>query len=86
MFLARRYPDNITRPNFLDKASPALHKAAAGRHDQYLAERVSVPCSAGAGLECYTCAKRTRGIVCLEQGVYTYRAGKILGRSFAGRL
>src|SRR5208337_5202175 len=36
MFLTRREPDHVTRPNFLYRAFPALHEAAASRHDQYL--------------------------------------------------
>jgi hypothetical protein len=51
VFLTRRYPDNITWPDFLDLTAPLLNPACAGRHDQYLAERVGVPCSAGAGLK-----------------------------------
>jgi hypothetical protein len=86
MFLTRRYPDNITRPNFLDWAPPALHETAAGRHDQYLTERVGVPCGPGAGLERDTCAERACRIICLEQGVNAHRAGKILSRSFSGGL
>ena len=39
-------------PDFLDGASPALRPAATGRHDQSLAQRMSVPCGPGAGLEC----------------------------------
>jgi hypothetical protein len=37
MFLTRRDPYNIARTNFLDRATPALDPAAAGRHDQGLA-------------------------------------------------
>ena len=85
-FSPRRDPDHITRPDFLDLASPALHAAAAGRHDQGLAERVGVPCCPGAGLEGDTGAERTCRSGWLEQGVNAHRAGKILGRSLAGRL
>ena len=51
VFLTRRDPDDITLPDFLDLTAPLLNPAGAGRHDQYLAERVGVPCSACPGLE-----------------------------------
>ena len=51
MFLTRRDPDHVTRPNFLDRAAPALYQAAASRHDQSLAQRVGVPRRPGAGLK-----------------------------------
>ena len=51
ILLTRREPDHVTRPNLLDWASPALCQAAASRHDQGLAQRVGMPCSAGAGLK-----------------------------------
>src|SRR6266700_1920929 len=86
MFLTRLEPDHVTRPNFLDRTTPALDPAAASRHDQGLAQRVAVPCGPSAGLERDTCADRACRLGCLEQGVNAYRAGKILGRSFAGRL
>src|SRR4051794_3089762 len=52
MLLIRRAADHVSWPNFFDRASPALYEAAASRHDQGLAERVSVPRSPRAGLEC----------------------------------
>src|SRR5271165_6452287 len=64
MLFTRREPDHVTRPNLLDRASPALCQTAASRHDQGL----GVPCSAGAGLKRNTCAERACWIVYLEQG------------------
>src|SRR6266851_587117 len=86
MFLTRREPDHVPRPNFLNRTPPALYPAAASRHDQGLAQRVAVPCCPSAGLERDTGADRACRSGCLEQGVNAYRAGKVLGRSFAGRL
>jgi len=43
MFLNRRDQDHITRSNFLNRVAPALHPAAASRHDQGLSQRMSVP-------------------------------------------
>jgi hypothetical protein len=60
MLLAGRNPDHVARPDFLDRPAPALHPAAAGRHDQGLAERMRVPCRARAGLEGDAGAERTR--------------------------
>src|SRR5438874_12717891 len=86
MFLTRLEPDHVTRPNVLDRTSPALYPAAASRHDQGLAQRVAVPCCPSAGLERDTGADRACRIGRLEQGVNAYSAGKVLCRSFAGRL
>ncbi len=86
MLLARREPDHVARPNFLDRAAPALHPAAASRHDQGLAQRVGVPCCPSAGLERDTGARRACRIVRLEQGVDADRAGEPISRPFAGRL
>src|SRR5437764_2265037 len=86
MLLTRRKPDHVTRPNFLNRAPPALYQPTASRHDQGLTQRVGVPCRAGAWLERDTGAAHPCWIGCLEQGVNAYSAGKVLGRSFAGRL
>ena len=50
VFLTRRDPDNITLPDFLDLAAPLLNPAGASRHDQYLPDRVGVPCCPSARL------------------------------------
>ena len=63
MLLTRRDPDHVTRPNLLDRAAPALHPAAASRHDQSLAQRVGVPGRPGAGLERDAGAEPPRRIV-----------------------
>src|SRR5581483_2832558 len=86
VFLAWREPDHVTRSNVLDRTTPALDPAIAGCHDQRLAQRVGVPCGPSARLECDTGPDRACRIGCLEQGVNAYTAGKVLGRSFAGRL
>ena len=51
MLFARRKPDHVARPNFLDRPTPSLRPAAAGRHDQGLTERVRMPCRPGSRLE-----------------------------------
>src|SRR2546426_890059 len=86
MLLTRRAPDHVTRPNFLDRASPTLYQAAARCHDQGLAQRMDVPGCPGSRLECDTHAECACRIGCLEQRVNTYTPSKILVRSFAGRL
>ena len=50
-FSPGREPDDVARPDFLDRAALALHPAAAGRDDQRLAQRMGVPGGARAGLE-----------------------------------
>ena len=51
MFFTGSDPDHITRPNFLDRATPALRQTTAGRHYQGLAQRMGVPCCPSPGLE-----------------------------------
>src|SRR5436190_696857 len=58
MLLACRARDNITRSNDLDRPAPALHKTAAGRHDERLTQRMRVPIAPRAGLERYVGAAR----------------------------
>src|SRR5881398_1735381 len=86
MLLTRRAPDHIARPNFLLRATLALHPPTSGCDDQGLPEWMRVPCCPGAGLERNTDAQNARRIGCLEQRVNAYHAGKILIRSFAGGL
>src|SRR6266545_2433039 len=86
VLLAGRTPDDVTRSNFLDRASPALYESAAGGHDQRLAERMGVPCRPRAGLEGNTDAERASRIVRLKERVDPDSAGEGLGRSFLGRL
>jgi hypothetical protein len=51
VFLARREPDNVARPDLLNLPTLPLRKAAACRHDQRLTERMRVPGGTRAGLE-----------------------------------
>src|SRR5258708_2914655 len=86
MFLSRLKPDHVPRTNVLDWTTPALDPAIASRHNQGLAQGVSMPGGPSARLERDTGADHACRIGCLEQGVNTYRAGKVLDRSFTGRL
>ncbi len=81
MLLTGWEPDHVTGPDLLDRSSPALREAAASRHDQGLAERVSVPCCPSARLERDTRTGRARRIGRLEQGIDADRAGKVVGWS-----
>src|SRR5271154_7625304 len=54
VLLAWRKPDHITRSDFLDRPAPTPCPAKACCHDQSLAERMRMPCGAGAGLETNT--------------------------------
>src|SRR5262245_22529067 len=86
MFFARRDPDHVTRPNLLDRPAQPLRAAAAGQHDQRLAERMRVPRGPGAGLECDAGADHTRRVGCLVQRIEAHRAGEVFGRSLPRRL
>src|SRR5207253_3672225 len=86
MLFARAKPDHVTRPDFLDWPAPALRPAAAGRHDQGLAERMRVPRGPGTRLEGDAGARDTPRIGCFEQRIDPNRAGEPICRSFAGGL
>ena len=79
-------PDDIPRPDFLDRAILALYASAAGHHDQGLAQQVGMPGGPGTGFECHACAGRARGIGRLEQRINPCSAGEKLGLSCALRL
>ena len=84
MFLTWRDRDHISWSNFLTRSAPTLHPTAARRHNQGLAQRVTVPGCPRARLERDTGAARACRIVGIEQGIDTYTAGKPLGRTLAG--
>src|SRR5580658_3065494 len=86
MFLAWGEPDYVARTDLLDRASPTLCHAAAGRHKQRLSERMCVPRSPGARFKRDAGADGPRRGGWLEQGINAHRACEILARSFAGRL
>jgi len=66
VFLTGRTPDHVARMNFLDRTSPALYDAAAGRHDQRLPEWMNVPRCTSARLECDADTERACRLVCLK--------------------
>src|SRR5487761_717213 len=78
VLLTWRNPDHITRPDFLNRASPSLGPAATGRHDQGLAQRVGVPCRASARLESDGGALNKRRIGRLKKRIDTYGASEPL--------
>src|SRR5260370_28717048 len=86
MLLTRRNPDDVPRPNLLDRPSPALCPATTGRHDQGLTERVCVPCGSGAGLEGDTGAESAGRSGRIKQRINMYRAREILCLSLGGML
>src|SRR5271170_6239676 len=86
MLLCWREPDDVARPDLLDRAALVLDAAAAGHDDQSLAERVRVPGGARAGLEGDESAGDAGWIWRTEQRVDPDRAGEPLRWSLAGRL
>src|SRR5438445_433153 len=86
VLFARRKPDHVTGPDFLDWPAPALRPAAAGRHDQGLAQRMRVPRGPGTRLEGDAGARDTPRIACFEQRIDPNRAGEPICRCFAGWL
>jgi len=86
MLLARREPDDIARPDLLDRPALALREAATGRHNQCLSERMRVPGRARAGFERDAGAADARRIGRLEQRVDADGTGEPFGRPLAGWL
>src|SRR5438445_5113073 len=58
MLLARRKPDDVARPDFLDRPALALHPTEAGGDNQCLPERMRVPGGARTRLESHVSAGR----------------------------
>src|SRR5215831_11003140 len=67
VLFARREPDDVARPDLLDRPALALRETAAGRHDQCLSQRMRVPGRARAGLERDASAADARRIGRLEE-------------------
>src|SRR5882724_5278781 len=86
MLLTRREPDDIPWPDFLNRPAFALRPAAAGRNDESLPQRMRMPGGAGTRLERHTGTDHARRIGRLKQRIDADRAGKVVGRSLAGRL
>src|SRR5436305_10331361 len=86
VFLARRTPHDVTRPDILNRAAFALHPAEAGGNDQRLAERMRVPCRARARLEGDLRTGDTRGLGRTEQRIDANGSGEPVGWAFAGGL
>ena len=66
MFLVRRKPDHIARPDFLDRAALSPCPSEAGRDDQRLTEWMCVPRGTRTRLEGNACATHTRRFGRLE--------------------
>ena len=80
------YPDHITLPDLLNRTTPLLNPALTGRHDQCLAQRVSVPGCVGAGLERDSRAERPRRTLRLEKRNDVNSTREVIGWSLPGRL
>src|SRR5204862_5458910 len=86
VLFARGKPHDVTGANLFNGSAPALDAAEPGCHDQRLAERMSVPGSACAWLECHGRTRSSGGRGRLKQRIDTDRAGKPVPGSFRGRL
>jgi hypothetical protein len=84
--LPRRDPNQITRPDFLDRPVFALNPAAASGDDQSLTEWVRMLRRARAGLEGDQSTRNTGRIRRAEQRINTHGSSEILYGSFVGRL
>ena len=66
VLLLRGKPDYVARPDLFNGTALTLGPSATCRHDESLAERMSVPSSAGTGLESNASALYSRGAGCVE--------------------
>src|SRR4030095_6340911 len=82
VFLTRQNPDDIAGPDVLLGAALYLHPAQAGGDDQGLAQRMSVPSRAGAGLESHDRAADAGRSSALKGHVDPDSACEILRRTF----
>src|SRR5881275_1888951 len=82
MLLARRKPDDVARPHFLDRCALALNPPETRGDNERLPERMGMPGGARTRLESHVSAGRARRFLRTKQGVDAHRAGEILGRSF----
>src|SRR5438045_3437355 len=86
MLLAPGNPNHITGADLLSRPARALRPAAAGRHDQGLAERVRVPRGARARLKGDAGAGSTRRLGTFEQRVDPNGASEPIRWPLAGPL
>ena len=86
VFFAGWKPDDVAGPDVLDGAAPALGESSTGGDDEGLAERMSVPCGAGAGLEGDAGTDGARGCGRREQGINAHGAREPIGGAFVGGL
>lgn len=84
MLHARRTPEHVTGPDFLNGAAPALSPAKSRGHDQVLSERVRVPGGAGAGLEGHAAHRNAGWVLGLNDRIDADRSGEIFLRSLLG--
>src|SRR5437773_4472799 len=86
MLFARRKPDHIARPDFLDRSTFALSPAESGGDDQRLTKWMRMPGRACARLERDVCATNTRRLRRLEQWIDSHIPREPIRRTFTGRL
>ncbi|GBH07971.1 HrpA-like RNA helicase [Pseudomonas syringae pv. actinidiae] len=81
-----RNPDNVSRTNFLTRATFLLHVADTRCDDQRLPEWMGVPRSSCAGFEGYRAAADACRQFSLEQTINAHRARKGFRRASNRRL
>ena len=79
VLLAGSKPHNVAGVNFFDGSSPALGAATSGHDNEGLAEWVSVPGGARAGLEGDVCADRASRFGGIEERIDTNLTGEVFG-------
>src|SRR5437867_2767745 len=86
MLQARRKPDHVTGAHFFDRTALTLNPAEPRGDDQCLAEGMGMPGAPCTWFECDAARGDAAGFTYREERVNSHGSGKILGRSWAGRL
>src|SRR3979411_2423523 len=83
MFFVRREPDDVARPDCLDRSALTLNPSAAGGDDKRLTQGMRVPRGSGTRLKCDAGAGDAGGLWRREQPINPDPAGKIIFGTFA---
>src|SRR6267378_5150904 len=86
MFLTRRNPHHVSRPDFLGFVPPTLYPPLASSHDQRLTEWVGMPRGARTGLKRHVRGRNMWRVVSLEKRIDAHGPGEELLGALARHL
>src|SRR4029077_14209840 len=86
MLLVRRKPDDIARPDLLDRPALALRPTKAGDNNQSLTKGMRMPCGASTGSKRHVRATDTCRFSRFEQRIDAHSSCEPISGSFNGTL